>query len=431
MTIHRMRLSVGSRQLDRLPTTDFVWRPPPSNSSFRTDIAPGLEQFSGARRANIEFVRVAVLAYLVDRTTPRPYQGWLRHLEIHVPVWEPDPWTAAADELAEVLGFLTSDQWRLTFYKARTPRAPELDPAPTGPAASLFSGGADSLAGAIITRADLGDAPILVSHRDASAVSGAQDRLAAKLAVLWGADLSRAAATVGRKSAQIGSGEPFGEELSSRSRSFLFVALGLAVASASGVPLRIPENGFASINAPMGGERRGALSTRTTHPWYLWRLGHALERVGAHTDIENPFSTSTKSQMYERVVAIIGADQASALLSEADSCARGGDLRFAGVKGARHCGVCFGCLVRRAAFLASGVDDLTIYAVDDLAMPLGSLAHGWYNEKRARDLQAVRYAAARGVDAAEVTRTLPPHVDSTSAVDIVKRGLAELGALVL
>ncbi len=427
MTVCRLRLSISRRELQHLPPTDFVWQPPPASSSFRTDLAPGCEQFHGARRVNVEFVRLAVLAYLVDRTTPRPNRGWLRHLDLHVPVWDPEPWVQIAEALAGLLGFLTCDQWRLAFYRARTPRAPEVGPTLAGPVVSLFSGGADSLAGAIITRAELDEAPVLVSHRD----SGAQGRLIHELAAIWGIHPAWVPVTIGKKKTQIGSGESFGTEWSSRSRSLLFVSLGLAVASGLRVPLRIAENGFASINPPMGGERRGALSTRTTHPWYLWRLRELLEQVGAHAAIENPSVGETKGQMFQRVARLIGPEEASRLLSASHSCARGGDRRFAGVAGAHHCGVCFGCLVRRAAFLSSGLADQTVYVVGDLATPVASPAHGWYTGKRASDLQAVRFAVSRGVDPGEITRILPPNTDATAAVDVARRGLAELGALVL
>ena len=133
--------------------------------------------------------------------------------------------------------------------------------------------------------------------------------------------------------------------------------------------------------------------------------------------------------MFTQVADSHGRDQASRLLSASHSCARG-DNRFAGVTGALHCGVCFGCLVRRAAFIGSGLTDHTTYVIDDLDTPVGAKG-GWYSEKRRRDLQAVRYAAHRGIDPADVTRNLPPSVDPAEAIDIATRGLEELADLVL
>ena len=429
MSTHRLLLSVPRRELVRLPATDFLWRTPPASSSFRTDIGPRLHEAADAPRPNVEFARLAVLAYLVDRTTPRPHGSWLREFDLQVPVWDPAPWLGAAAALQRLLGFLTSDWWRLTFVRARTPRAQTSRPAPAGPAAALFSGGADSLAGALIFEHQTGTSPILVSHRDWPLVTGVQNALTAKLTEFWGNPPPAFSATIGRSRNQLGSGEAFGQEETSRARSLLFVALGLAIAAQSGVPLRISENGFAALNPPMGGERRGALSTRTTHPWYLAELQRILDRVGAHSAIENPFAYHTKAEMFAQVAANHGRDVASKLLSASHSCARG-DNRFAAVEGALHCGVCFGCLVRRAAFVGSGLTDHTVYVIDDLDTPVGARG-SWYSEKRRRDLQAVRYAAYRGVDPVEVTRNLPTSFDPAGAIDVAARGLEELAELVL
>ena len=408
MTLHRLLLSASERELQRLPSRDFLWRPPPEPSSFRTDIGPRLVEYSGVARRNIEFLRLGVLAYLTDRTAPRTEHSWLRSLELQVPVWDREPWLAVTPALERLLGFLTNDRWSITYRQSRTPRSPSTGPPPAGPAAALFSGGADSLAGAVLAEHELGEAPILVSHRDWSIVTGAQKALIERLTGLWGTEPQQFTATVGRSRRQIGSTEIFPQEETSRARSLLFIGLGLAVASVHNVPLRIAENGFASLNPPMGGERRGALSTRTTHPFFLAELSRILDTVGAHSEIENPFAYSTKSQMFRDVVGLIGSERASHLLSASHSCARG-DIRFARVQGVLHCGVCFGCLVRRAAFRGAGLEDRTAYVIQDLTTKVGAF-NNWYNEKRSRDLQAVRYAAHRGVDVSDVTRSLPPNL---------------------
>ena len=429
MTSQRLLLGLGKRDLRRLPPTDFVWRPPPQESSFRTDIGPRLSECESTPRRNVEFLRLAVLAYLVDRTTPRPAGSWTRHLELQVPVWDSSPWQAVAPDLELLLGFLTYDQWSIAFVPSRTPRGGSVRPAPNGPAAALFSGGADSLAGAILDAEKYGEPPILISHRDWSITTGYQNDLIAELSEMWGHEPPRLSTLVGRSERQIGSDAQFGKETTSRARSLLFIGLGLAAAGAAGVPLRIPENGFASLNPPMGGERLGALSTRTTHPWYLSELSRILDSVGAHSLIENPHANRTKAEMFEDVAELIGAGEASRLLSASHSCSRG-DVRYARVPGVLHCGVCFGCLVRRAAFLNAGIADLTAYVIEDLDTEIG--AHqGWYSEKRRRDLQAARYTAARGIDPSDITHNLPAETDADTAIGVARRGLEELAALVL
>lgn len=429
MTAHRLLLVSGDRVPGDLTIRDLVWRPAPAPSSFRTTISPGLEELAGAQRPNIEFVRVAVLAFLADRTARRPGRGWTRDLDLTVPVWDPDPWTAAAGDLADLLGFLTNDRWTFEFVRAASPRAPHRRRrVPPAELYSLLSGGADSLCGAL--RAQGNGRVCFVSHQDWTLTTGYQDRLIEQLGALWGVEPLRVTALVGRSERQVGSGAVFPHERTSRSRSLLFLAIGLAAASTNGAPLWVPENGFASLNPPLGAERRGSLSTRTTHPWYLARLAEVLRTVGAHADIVNPFGRDTKAEMFRIVADDLGVDAASALLSSSHSCARG-DLRFAGVAGATHCGVCFGCLVRRAAFHAGGVPDRTAYAIGDLTTPVGA-AGGWLTSGRRRDLEAVRYAAARGVDEAAVVATpLPEDFSPADAIELARRGLAELAQLVL
>ena len=429
MASHRLLLGVRGRDLRRLPTTDFVWRPPPEKSSFRTDIGPRLSECGTTPRRNVEFLRLAVLAFLADRTTPRPDGSWTRHLELQVPVWDSDSWEAVAPDLEQLLGFLTYDRWSIVFVPSRTPKGGSVQPAPQGPAAALFSGGADSLAGALLGADRLGEPPILISHHDWSITRGYQKNLISELGKMWGQEPPTFSARVGRSERQIGSGSEFGKETTSRARSLLFIALGLAAAGAAGVPLRIPENGFASLNPPMGGERIGALSTRTTHPWYLSELSRILESVGAHCQIENPHADRTKGEIFKEVAALLGTREASRLLSASHSCARG-NMRFAGAPGVSHCGVCFGCLVRRAAFRHSGAADLTAYLIEDFNTRIGAY-NGWYSENRRRDLQAARYAAARGIDPSEVTLNLPANADAQAAIGVARRGLDELAALVL
>ena len=81
--------------------------------------------------------------------------GWTRELRIIVPVAEPDRWQAAAPIFVQLLNFLTSDYWSLGF-RARPRRFANVAPTPPArPIAApfddlaLFSGGLDSLIGAI------------------------------------------------------------------------------------------------------------------------------------------------------------------------------------------------------------------------------------------------------------------------------------------
>lgn len=422
MSAHRLLLSAGSRQLEQLTRDDFLWRPLGEASSLHTTIGPRLEQLGPVPNPHVDFVRLAALVYLVDRTTPRSERRFERDLELTVPVADPDRWGAHADHLSDLLHLLSSDNWALTFTKARPPRRRTPAAAHGHDLVLLFSGGADSLSGALVAHAE-GRDPLLTSHWDFTITGGVQNRLVDELEKVWGQRPDVAKVRLGRKTTQIGSGEKFRQEGSSRSRSLLFLALGLAVASVNDADLWMAENGFASLNVPLTGERRAALSTRTTHPGFLHDLGDLLRALGLHVALSNPFEQMTKGEVYRRVAAAMGDGEAGRLLSASHSCAK--PDRGPGFSADTHCGACFGCLVRRAAFAASGLTDTTVYIEEQLRGQAGRdarMGRGWrttYESARAR--------VARGVSIADIlTLGLPDGYDLDEALRVAKAGVAEL-----
>lgn len=69
-------------------------------------------------------------------------------------------------------------------------------------------------------------------------------------------------------------------ETTTRGRSVLFLALGVAVASGLGpARLLVPENGFISLNVPLTPPRSGSFSTRTTHPHLIALLRDLLNEL--------------------------------------------------------------------------------------------------------------------------------------------------------
>ncbi len=213
------------------------------------------------------------------------------------------------------------------------------------------------------------------------------------------------------------------DEQSTRSRSLLFLALGLAVASVHQVPLWIPENGFASLNPPLGMERLGSLSTRTTHPAFLGDLSSLLNSVGAHGEITNPFSGNTKGEMFRRVADLIGTSAATGFLSTTNSCSHTGQRAFK-VSSSTPCGVCFGCVVRRAAFAAAEIPDETQY-IDAAG---NTKLQAWLDKNSIEE--AVRRFVARGVKSRDVIAlSLPSSYSAADALDLCQRGSRELGEL--
>ncbi|MBA2295955.1 MAG: 7-cyano-7-deazaguanine synthase [Actinobacteria bacterium] len=429
MSKHRMHLSLPKASLASLSTSDFLWRPLGEPSSFHTKLSPRAEEMGAVPDENLELIRLAALTYLVDRTAPRPGRGWARELELVVPVFDPDRWAPIVDRVAATLAFLTGDVWEVSFVAkrsaARRKLQRDIEPAER---VSLFSGGADSLCGLLASlNADV--VPHLVSHWDWTIVGGAQDRVVGVINGIVEAHLTRDVIRIGRQRKQIGSNHTFPSEPTSRSRSLLFIALGLAAASVRGAELWVPENGFASLNLPLARERRGALSTRTTHPWLLDELQALVAAVGIQATIRNPFEQMTKGEMFRQIASDYGADDSAAVLSSTHSCARSG-ANYEGFNPGMHCGVCFGCLVRRAAFIASGVEDGTTYIEDSLrAKPRKRST--WLRNRR-EDVAAVEYRAKRPYEIADVlAASLPARVDPDDALALANRGAAELARVTI
>ena len=334
---------------------------------------------------------------------------------------------AVADELADVLGFLSGDRWTLSFTQdqAHVEASTLQQPGPAPQRVVLLSGGADSAIGALCSRSLLatGEEHVLLSHFSHTMLAPIQRHIAVEAErLLPGPGQRHVVVHLGRAGKRI-DGSPYPSEPTSRSRSLLFLALGLAVASQHRVPLWIPENGFASINPPLGHERLGSLSTRTTHPAFLQRLAAVLTKAGAHAVIENPFAGTTKGEMYQRAADLVGPDNASAFLSATHSCALTGQPSH-GVGAERPCGVCFGCVLRRASFTASGITDHSGY----IAPSADPVMQRWLDGHSVE--QAVRNFIRRGVTGRDLAAlSLPPDYLLRDALDLCRRGIEELGSL--
>jgi len=426
VSAHTLHLALGSAQRDRLTTADFLWRPVGEPSSFHTTLSPRSEEIGPVPEASAELLRLAALVYLVDRTASRP-RSWVRELELLVPVFDPDRWAPIADQVNGALALLTGDDWHVEFEARRSPARRRvqrlIEPAER---VSLFSGGADSLCGLLVSLSD-GVEPHLVSHWDWTIVGGTQNKLVDLVEGEFGVTLSRDATRLGRRTRQIWTHVNFPKERTSRSRSILFIALGLAAAALRDAELWIPENGFASLNLPLAPERRGALSTRTTHPQFIDELQSIVSAVGIGVTMVNPFESITKAQIFRRVADLYGDDVAARIISASHSCGRPG-AHWEGFDPGAQCGVCFGCLVRRAAFIASGLDDGTFYIEEHLR---GDAARrsAWI-ENRRQDAAAVEYRAQRPYTLADVlAASLPARIDPESALDLATRGASELDRL--
>lgn len=317
---------------------------------FRHDLSPRL----------VDFLEIASYVYSADCATPRgkkwtdddSTEPWSRDFSFIIPVRDPGFWARAEIQclIVEILNFLSNDKYSFNFVPLERDRSEQsyFDfgdlkdwPFYAPDRVIMFSGGLDSLAGAVETAAG-GGKVVLVSHRPVSTLDARQNILFKGLQKLYPDQLIRVPVWVNKD-------EMFGREPTQRTRSFLFSALGTLVAQsvrANGV--RFFENGVVSLNLPLAQEALRSRASRTTHPWAL----HLLSRLCTATietdfAVDNPFLFKTKTE----VVAGIGAHQATHLIGHTCSCSRS----MFQTKIQPHCGHCSQCIDRRFAVLASGL----------------------------------------------------------------------------
>lgn len=296
--------------------------------------------------------------------------AWTREIDLLLPVKDPALWTGLAPLIATTLNFLTGDRWGVHF-RPRVPAVPELASATTRPrtadpsAICLFSGGLDSFIGAIDLLAT-GQAPMLVSHYWEGTASTHQTHCAKALQRRFpGTPIHHIRARVGFPTDTVDTGTV---EDTLRARSFLFFALAALAADAVGgdMVVCVPENGLISLNVPLDPLRLGALSTRTTHPFYMARFGELLRGLGLRVRLENPYAFMTKGQMAK---ACTDAAFLQKEVRNTMSCSSPSSRRYdpdPTQREPKHCGRCVPCLIRRAAILeAWGADD-TPYRIHDL-----------------------------------------------------------------
>lgn len=381
------------------------------------------------REANLDFLLIAIAVLAADRSFSRESRGqnWnARAISIVIEVQSPNRWQKQKQRLSRLLELLTGDKWDFEFEPAEDLMIDRslLNLEPTS--VSLFSGGADSTAHAILhlQRAELHGSALFLSHAGSSLDSKSQKNILATLqgSHILDSEIWHLPLRIQRKERRFDRTR-FYNEPSSRSRALFFIALGLAVASRLNAPLFLPENGFVSLNPPLSPNRLGSLSTRSTNPKFIQDIRRILFDVGAHSQIENPFSKSTKGEMFKMVAQAIGISKASDILSMTRSCGHS-DGRFYRIDGLYSCGVCFGCLIRRAAFVASGVPDRTRYLHE-------STEAGEYVAQKSV-VEAARGFAAAGVDKATIL-ALPLSVNFSlqDAANIYERGLQELERLLM
>lgn len=372
-----------------------------------------------------ELVYLAMAAYAADLRIPRSYgsERWQRKIALHLPVLDLALWSQHAGHVEQTLSFLTGDSWELILRPrqaveatTRNPKIKEVE------YVCLFSGGLDSLVGAL-DLLDEGKFVALVGHHGSGITNSVQERVLATVNARYATAAEPFMFHAQPPKGKVKVGEP-----SMRSRSFLFLSMGVAVASALGgtAPLVIAENGLISLNVPLTGSRTGSRSTRTTHPHFVAQFRELLRRLGLPDAVEMPYRFQTKGEMLREC-----KDQATlaAAAPLTMSCSHPETGRYQGLSPNNHCGYCVPCIIRRAAMKSAGLADAPYNVQVDTAPPSHTGDMG-------RDYRAFRMALerVRGLSKTQAAfrvlgpGPLPPD-EILAFADVYLRGMDEVRGL--
>lgn len=320
----------------------------------------------------LDLLEIAACVFCADSSVsrgtlsqPRDGRTWRREFQFSVSVREPSFWEQSEVRtlLKDAIKFMTDDKVEFAFAQAPSsanlqtyfPFDNEAEEF-TVQEVVLFSGGLDSLSGALDTLVNREGRIALVTHLSAPKVHARQRELVELLRRRHPGRLLWIPVAVHRKGSR-------GSESTQRSRSILFSALGFVIARMLGASaVRFFENGIVSQNLSISRPIVGTLASRTTHPATIHKLSLLLQIVADQSfEVTNDYEWMTKTEVVARLLEHGGRD----LIDKTVSC----NHVFQRRKEHPHCGSCTQCLDRRFAVLANGLgpsDPGHAYAVDPI-----------------------------------------------------------------
>lgn len=319
----------------------------------------------------LDLLEIAAYVFAGDRLSSRgpkeavEYHSWLRSFRYVIRVRDADFWNQAAvkDKLIAALMFMTGDREYVFDFVPGQSTPPtslfdreEFKIEQRGQASvALFSGGLDSLAGALERLNTTNDDLYLISHRSGQpSTKRTQKKLIEAL-------MRDYPGRIHHYSFECGLCRVRAAEETQRTRAFLFNSIAFALAHRlSLTSFYAYENGITSLNFARRQDLINARASRTTHP-----KTHALmsaflsEFQDASVKVINPFWQHTKADVFQALDRNGGRE----LIGSAVSCSK----TFQRLEPATQCGGCFQCIDRRIAAYAANlqsVDNCGIYSKD-------------------------------------------------------------------
>jgi 7-cyano-7-deazaguanine synthase in queuosine biosynthesis len=394
--------------------------------------------------ALLDLLDVAAYVYCADQAIPRGGEtdrnfgeDWRRKLSFVIPVRQFELWNRSdvQAQVVSTLSFLSEDEYSFRFEPLSKGEPSQSYFRFTGDRFGgrveevvLFSGGLDSLGGAVQEAVVDKRNVVLVHHRSTGKRTPRHRRLLRLLEEHSGeARPVHIPVRVNKK-------KRLNREYTQRTRSFLYASLGATVAAMLGLSrVRLYENGVVSLNLPPSAQVVGARASRTTHPQVLQGLSALLSAlVGKTFTVDNPFLWKTKTEV---VRGIVGGG-CGELIGHTISCAHTWKM----TKQHAHCGTCSQCIDRRFAVLAAGqeaADPARAYKVDlltgerDQGPPRTMLAVYLETASQIACMDALRFFSRYG-EASRVLRHVndPPEAAALKVFDLYRRHAQEVSQVV-
>jgi hypothetical protein len=323
----------------------------------------------------LDLLQIAAYVFCGDRMANRGardcvnYGSWARSFEFHVPVLDLDFWNndKIKSALNDALTFMTGDRSYYFIFSQTENNPAEVKnkqlslftdefqniSEAENTDIMLFSGGLDSLAGAVQRlNEDANRSLCFVSHKSNKSVTHTQNALIDNLNKQYSNRVKQYSFECcnhnGLKS----------KDETQRTRIFLFSAIAFSLCNCHNKhSFYVYENGITSLNLSKQADVINARASRTTHPKTLGLLHKFYKLFDPSFDIIVPYYNNTKAE----IVEVFRKYHAEYLIASSVSCSSS-RTKHGQVP---HCGCCSQCVDRRFALYAAGLNDYDAeYATD-------------------------------------------------------------------
>lgn len=337
-------------------------RPPKDASvlSISRNLFTGEEDFTNAfgKLSSLEsdLLILASSIFAADRAYARgEREDITRNVRLSLPIVNYARLNPLISLIEKALYRLSSDSWQIEFRQQKGSPERKVSHKVGAGQTLLFSGGLDSLAGAI-EFGGAGSNLQLVSHITRNRITQKSQKELQAILNSRGYVSPHFQCFISSRS-----GGPteleHDEENSQRTRSFVFLVIGAIMArrAGHGKLIYLAENGQMAIHLPLTHGRVGSFSTHTAHPEVLTSIQEFItQALNVEFTIINPYVHKTKKEVVEVVFRNVPES-----IPISNSCWRNARLPA----GTTHCGTCIPCYIRRIA-IESLTTDTTNYHRD-------------------------------------------------------------------